>query len=317
MKRSGKSQRGQAAVLMALWLTGAFFALTVVGIDIGHLGTSATELQTVADIAAAAGARNLLKGGSASTAKSEAASVVAKNKVDGQSVAIAAADVHVGTYVGGVFAETSINPSAVRATPSVTVNNVVAGLVGMKTSTIHKEAIASFGGVSTGAPTLPVVLGDCLFPEIDQCFGTDSCLPKDTGFPKDNEPRTAWTSFTGGQATGDVDQWISTSCGGSGKTIPSYSVGNTITIVPGIHNSVTHGLDCLYNQGHRQFMVPVVQCNAAGTNITGTVTGFATFVIDNATSNHGIDFHVISQEISDLPLGGCAKCGSGKMMLVR
>ena len=64
-------------------------------------------------------------------------------------------------------------------------------------------------------------------------------------------------------------------------------------------------------------MVPVVQCNAAGTNITGTVTGFATFVIDNATSNHGIDFHVISQEISDLPLGGCAKCGSGKMMLVR
>jgi len=249
MKRSGKSQRGQAAVLMALWLTGAFFALTVVGIDIGHLGTSATELQTVADIAAAAGARNLLKGGSASTAKSEAASVVAKNKVDGQSVAIAAADVHVGTYVGGVFAETSINPSAVRATPSVTVNNVVAGLVGMKTSTIHKEAIASFGGASTGAPTLPVVLGDCLFPELDQCFGTDSCLPKDTGFPKDNEPRTAWTSFSGGQATGDVDQWISTSCGGSGKTIPSYSVGDTITIVPGIHNSVTHGLDCSTTRG--------------------------------------------------------------------
>ena len=136
MKRRGKGQRGQAAVLMALWLTGAFFALTVVGIDIGHLGTSATELQTVADIAAAAGARNLMKGGSASTAKSDATSVVAKNKVDGQSFTMSAADVHVGTYIGGVFTETSINPSAVRATPSVTVNNVVAGLVGMKTSTL-------------------------------------------------------------------------------------------------------------------------------------------------------------------------------------
>ena len=72
MKRRGKSQRGQAVIVMAMWLTGAFFALTVVGIDIGHLGTSATELQTVADIAASAGARNLLKGGSANTAKSDA-----------------------------------------------------------------------------------------------------------------------------------------------------------------------------------------------------------------------------------------------------
>src|SRR5207249_7141953 len=96
MKRTRKGQRGQAAILMALWLTGAFFALTVVGIDIGHLGTSATELQTVADIAASAGARNLLKGGSANTAKSDATSVVAKNKVDGTSFTMSAADVHVG-----------------------------------------------------------------------------------------------------------------------------------------------------------------------------------------------------------------------------
>ena len=317
MKRRGKGQRGQAAVLMALWLTGAFFALTVVGIDVGHLGTSATELQTVADIAAAAGARNLLKGGSASTAKSDATSVVAKNKVDGQSFTMSAVDVHVGTYIGGAFTETSINPSAVRATPSVTVNNVVAGLVGMKTSTIQKEAIASFQGVSKAAPTLPIVLGDCFFPEIDQCFGTDSCLPKDTKFPKDSEPRTAWTSFTGGQATGDIDQWMAASCGGGGKTIPSYSVGDTITIVGGIHNSDTHKLDCLYNSGQRQFMVPVVQCNSTGTNLIGTVSGFATLVIDNADNNKGVDFHVISQEI-DAPLaGGCAKCGSGKMMLVR
>ena len=317
MNRSRKSEHGQALVTMVLWLTGAFFALTVVGVDLGHLGTSATEVQTVADIAAAAGARNLLKGGSANTAKTEAINVVAKNKVDGQLFTMAAADVHVGTYINGVFNETSINPSAVRATPSVTVNNVVAGLVGMKTSTIQKEAIASFQGISKAAPTLPIVLGDCFFPEIDQCFGTDSCLPKDTKFPKDSEPRTAWTSFTGGQATGDIDQWMAAACGGGGKTIPSYSVGDTITIVGGIHNSDTHKLDCLYNSGQRQFMVPVVQCNSTGTNLIGTVSGFATLVIDNADNNKGVDFHVISQQI-DAPLaGGCAKCGSGKMALVK
>src|SRR5438067_11905187 len=125
MKRTRKGQRGQAAILMALWLTGAFFALTVVGIDIGHLGTSATELQTVADIAASAGARNLLKGGSANTAKSDATSVVAKNKVDGQTFTTAAADVHVGTYISDVLTETSINPNPVPPTPSNTVHNVV------------------------------------------------------------------------------------------------------------------------------------------------------------------------------------------------
>src|SRR3989441_4160088 len=166
MRSASKSRRGQATVLLALWLTGAFFALTVVGIDIGHLGTSATELQTVADIAAAAGARNLMKGGSANTAKTEAVNVVAKNKVDGQLFTMAAADVHVGTYINGVFNETSINPSAVRATPSVTVNNVVAGLIGMRTATIQKEAIAAFQGISKAQPTLPLVFGECLFPEI-------------------------------------------------------------------------------------------------------------------------------------------------------
>src|SRR5437763_16934488 len=139
MKRTRKGQRGQAAILMALWLTGAFFALTVVGIDIGHLGTSATELQTVADIAASAGARNLLKGGSANTAKSDATSVVAKNKVDGQTFTMAAADVHVGTYISGVFTETSTNPSAARATPSLTATTVAAALIGLKTPTLQKE----------------------------------------------------------------------------------------------------------------------------------------------------------------------------------
>src|SRR3989442_10865630 len=222
MRRASKSRRGQAMVLLALWLTGAFFALTVVGIDVGHLGTSATELQTVADIAAAAGARNLLKGGSASTAKSEATSVVAKNKVDGHSFTMSAADVHVGTYINGVFTETSINPSAVRATPSITVNNVVAGLIGMKTTTIQKEAIATFQGISKAQPTLPIVLGDCLFPEIDQCF-SNSCMPSDTEFPKDTEPRTMWTSFSGGNGTGEITQWLPTACGGGGRAIPTYA----------------------------------------------------------------------------------------------
>src|SRR2546429_1523393 len=155
MRRRGRGQRGQAAILMALWLTGAFFALAVVGIDVGHLGTSATELQTVADIAAAAGARNLLKGGSANTAKSDATSVVAKNKVDGQTFTMAAADVHVGTYIGGVFTETSINPSAVRATPSITVNNVVAGLIRLKTPTTQKKGDATVPGISQAPATPP------------------------------------------------------------------------------------------------------------------------------------------------------------------
>jgi len=315
MKRSRKREHGQALVTMVLWLTGAFFALTVVGIDLGHLGTSATELQTVADIAASAGARNLLKGGSTNTAKTEAISVVAKNKVDGQLFTMAAADVHVGTYTNGVFNETSINPSAVRATPSVTVNNVVAGLIGMRTATIQKEAIAAFQGISKAQPTLPVVLGECLFPEIEDCF-SDSCMPSDTAFPKDTEPRTAWTTFNGGNATGDITQWLSAACGGGGKTPPTYAVGDTVSVVTGSHGSAIHDMVCMFNSGQRQYLIPIVKCN--GNSLTTTVTGFATFVMDSAQDNKGVDWHTISMQIDDTPLaGGCAKCGSGKMALVK
>src|SRR5437762_2339948 len=221
MKRTRKGQRGQAAILMALWLTGAFFALTVVGIDIGHLGTSATELQTVADIAASAGARNLLKGGSANTAKSDATSVVAKNKVDGQTFTMAAADVHVGTYISGEFI-----------------------------------------------------------------------------------------------ATGGIEQWSASSCGGGGKTIQSWSVGVSVSTVAGSHGSTIHRLVCVYNSAQRQYLLPIVKCN--GNTLTSTVTGFATLVMDKAVDNKGIDWHTISMEIDDAPLaGGCAKCGSGKMALVK
>jgi len=315
MKRTRKGQRGQAFITLALWLTGAFFALTVVGIDLGHLGTSATELQTVADIAAAAGARNLLKGGTASTAKSDAVNVVDKNKVDGQLFAMSQSDVHVGTYINGVFTETNVTPSAVLASPSVTVNNVVAGLIGMKTATLQKQAIAAFQGISSAQPSLPIVLGDCLFPEIDQCF-SNSCMPSDTEFPKDTEPRTAWTTFSGGNATGEIIQWLPTSCGGGGRTIPTYSVGDTVSVVTGAHGSAMHDLVCMYNSGQRQYMIPIVKCN--GNSLTTTVTGFATLVMDSATDNKGIDWHTISIEVDGAPLaGGCAKCGSGKMALVR
>jgi len=72
----------------------------------------------------------------------------------------------------------------------------------------------------------------------------------------------------------------------------------------------------MFNSGQRQFLIPIVKCN--GNALTSTVTGFATFVMDSAADNKGVDWHTKSMEINDTPLaGGCAKCGSGKMALVK
>src|SRR2546428_10392923 len=60
MGASVKNERGQVFVAAAVSLA-AFLALTVVAVDIGRLAHTATEVQTVADAAANAGATALLK----------------------------------------------------------------------------------------------------------------------------------------------------------------------------------------------------------------------------------------------------------------
>ena len=114
-----KQERG--AVLTAFVLTStALFALTAVGVDTGRLALTANEVQTVADTAATAGARALVEGGSAATARAQAQTVVGQNRVNGTAASIQAAQLEVGSYnaATGSFANGAVPANAVRATPA-------------------------------------------------------------------------------------------------------------------------------------------------------------------------------------------------------
>ena len=79
MCRPLNNERGQSMALMGVGLT-AFLFLAVIAVDVGRLAFTATEVQTVADTTAMAGAIALMNGADPTTA---ANTVAGGNKVDG------------------------------------------------------------------------------------------------------------------------------------------------------------------------------------------------------------------------------------------
>src|SRR5207247_7124264 len=76
------NERGQSLVLIGIGLsTTAFLALVVVGVDLGRLAFTAAEVQTVAESAATAAARQLMDTGVLSN--TAANTVAGGDKVDG------------------------------------------------------------------------------------------------------------------------------------------------------------------------------------------------------------------------------------------
>jgi hypothetical protein len=153
MARAHKRERGIALVTVAIFLT-VIFGFTALGIDIARLAHTATEVQTVADVAARSGAAGLLAtGGVAGTGITRAHLVANTNEMNGATVTNADVLVDEGHYN---FADdqfeccTSNTPcckngswgdltctaggacdtrSAVLATPATTVDNLIAGFL--------------------------------------------------------------------------------------------------------------------------------------------------------------------------------------------
>ena len=84
---------GRAIGAAPLDAMAAFLALAAVGVDLGRLAFTATEVQTVADVAATAGARTLLLNsvtGTSSNAVTAAQLAAAQNQIDGRAATVAA-----------------------------------------------------------------------------------------------------------------------------------------------------------------------------------------------------------------------------------
>jgi Flp pilus assembly protein TadG len=320
MRRARKSERGAILVATVLALP-ALFALAAVGVDTGRIAFTATEVQNVADAAATAGAQALLEGGTASTARAHAQTVAGQNAVDGSGATIQPAEIEVGqyNYQTNTFVNGATPPSAVRATPTATVQNLFVGILGSSfaNTTVTKTATAGFTGLGEAAATLPLALGDCHFPELSSCFQDASCLPKLTQVPSTDD-NTGWTSFLEGPASGNnITDYMPSACGGT-QTPPVVRVGDSINLNNGQGNGqALKGVeDCVEKQGITKFLVPIVSCGG-NFNQSGTVTGFATIIVDSVESQaspKGLTLHVIFEEVQGTPGGGAY--GTGEMRLL-
>jgi Flp pilus assembly protein TadG len=320
MRRARKSERGAilAATVLAL---PALLALAAVGVDTGRIAFTATEVQNVADAAATAGAQALLEGGTASTARSHAQTVAAQNAVDGSGATIQPAEIEVGqyNYQTNTFVNGATPSSAVRATPSATVQNLFVGILGSSfaNTTVTKTATAGFTGLGEAAATLPLALGDCHFPAISSCFQTAGCLPSLSQVPSTTD-NTGWTSFFDGSTNQNtISAYLPSACGGT-MTPPVIKVGDSINLNNGQGNGqALKGVeDCVEKKGITKFLVPIVSCGG-NFNQSGTVTGFATIIVESVESQgdpKGLTLHAIFEEVQGTPGGGAY--GTGEMRLL-
>jgi hypothetical protein len=236
----------------------AYNALAVVGVDLGRLAFTATEVQTVADIAATAGARtlydNAFEGGTRNVVADAQATVASTgNKMDGTAASIAAGDVEVGVYdfQAETFTPTTNDPNAVRATGRKTVTNFLAAALGSSQTEVVKQAVAPFSGPASGcappgncaandwacyctngsAPCLPIAAPDC-------AFTTNGQLPSLRVSNSTNDT-AAWTGFSDHDAAtiaGLLDQGPCNAS--SGAAPPEQSVGaSTVDLTNGLSSA--------------------------------------------------------------------------------
>jgi Flp pilus assembly protein TadG len=308
-RRTRRRERGAILAAFAICMA-AFFAFLPVAIDTGRLALTANEVQTVADAAAAAGARALLEsGGSSATARSQGQSVGTQNFVNGAASTITTGQIEVGYYnpQTGTFSNGGTPLNAVRATPNTTVQNLFAGILGSQytNTTVTKTATAAFSGLGSGQPTLPLALGECNYPSLQNCYTDPACLPSLIQVPNTTN-NTGWTSFLDGSASNtSISQYMPSACGGT-TAPPQVSVGTPISLNNGQITSVLNAVKQCVDQGINQFVVPIVSC-AGNFNQSSTVTGFATIVVDrvvNTGSPKGLDLHAIFDEVIGPPGGG-------------
>jgi Flp pilus assembly protein TadG len=312
-RRARNGERGFALAAFALSMT-AFFALAAVAIDLGRLAHTANEVQNVADAAATAGATNLMNGGTASTARSDAQTVVAQNAVAGLTASIQTADLQVGQYnpQTNVFTNGATPPTAVRATPSTTVQNLFAGFFGpsFMNTTVSKTATAGFAGLGQAAPTLPLVIRDCQFQSLQACFSND-CLPQLTVQPDGSN--SCWSSLTSPAASkSTVEPYFPSVCGGN-VTPPTISVGDSLNLTNGTINPLVNDVSSCLSAGINTFLVPIIACSS-NCNQSAAVTGFATVQISNVNmQTHSFTIQALMNDVSGPP--GGAAYGTGSMRL--
>ncbi len=313
------NQRGVGLVAMALWLT-AICSLLAVGIDVGRIALTATEVQSAADIAALTGARALLDGRTPST---DATAMLGANKIDSRVASSAATTtLQTGTVNGsGTFSPgAAATANAIKATAAATVTNLFTGVFGAANAhtTVTKTAIATLATTQNARPDLPIALsGDC--------FNGFDCNAANCPSLDMQSNNAGWTGLTSGHSKPDAEKYVPSPCGG-GTTTPNINVGDT---PPNTNNgslgALFHDIHCMVcDQGKSgPFVLPVVDKTCtSGFNGNFVVKGFATVVVNSATycanGHNEKNLSLLSIRHVDSPggVGGCTNCGTGFIRLL-
>ena len=267
-----------------------FMGLAVVAIDFGHLGLSTNEVQIVADTAATAGARSLMRNASLGAGENPitvAQAVVAQNHVDDGSASIAASDIEIGTFdfTTRSFTAGGATPNAVHATGRATVANMVAGFFGDRTSDVTREAIAAYGGNTSARPICPIAVGLCEFQQY-QTSQNCSNLPDLSQAPSATDT-SGWTSLgTFSASASEAISYLPQACGGGGQPPPTVHVGSTINVLNGQADSILKTIEDCWKAGLlTECLVPIVNmpCDTSF-NQARPVVAFATFKIASVTA---------------------------------
>lgn len=313
-----KSEKGIALPLVAVVLL-VLVGFTGLGVDVGRIGLVADEVQNAADIAATAGARQYVQpDDSGDTPLQTALAVLGQNKINNTSVSSSNLTAfEFGNFDNGTFVANIEPINSVRAEVQYTVNNLVFAGLGHPTSKVTKESIAAFVPASSGIPTLPITVGDCLLG--DEC-SSSSCDVTLTQVPNPDD-NSAWTGFFESSSTSQIGTYFPADCpsGTSEPTEPPrIYVGQYINLLNGQSGSLLRQVQCLLSKGLTEVLVPITKCGGS-LNQSREVLGFARFeIIDvrDTGGDKGIDIHGLRSAI-DGPGGGSHDFGAGRITMVR
>jgi hypothetical protein len=301
------NERGVA--LMAVAVIGmALLAATAIGVGVGRHAFTATEVQTVAEVAATAAAQaRVALGGTDAAGRAAAFLVVPRNRVDGQVAAIDPGHLNIefGNFNGANDPPFTPNPpdgtpvNAVRATANASVPNLfpisIPGLFNLKSDadgnyTVTKTAIATYSSVGAAQPTLPIALCSGCFD--GECVSNGTCLTLQNAPTGVND--AAWTGFTGSAGTNAIRAFFPSPCGAgvdapvlNASTDPA-SPGTSINLLNGSSNLAPDVWCMVCNLDMHQFLVPVIDCECSTPiNQSAPVVGFATVTVNGFNYTNG------------------------------
>lgn len=329
-RRVAFNERGFALAYVVIGLL-AFCAMTAVAVDTARIAFSASEVQTVADIAATAAAVKLMNGGNAGQAQADADTVVSRNKVSGQ--AAASAPIVVGNVnTAGTFTANGNPINAAKATATATVTNLFARVMSSNTTAVTKTATATVATISSSQGQLPIVLSQSCFDSNHDCTADPNACPSATTINNS----ACWTGYTGHGAS-LVSSMMPTTAGCSGAggaTPPTLNVGDNVDVTNGMTASAYKDLFCVWCANpNQEYVITVVNngtCGAGACNGNKPVVGFATIKISrflrggvtktcaSGSSPPPDGFEVQSFRNMDVPggVGGCGTCGTGFIRLI-